>query len=371
MGKKQTLLAEHNIFFENGKLFIEDNQITFANYKILDLINNGANAIILKAQGNIANEIVAIKIWIPNGKSDCNIQSIKEITKLANLNKERTNQNLIRYYASGKIENKDYYYCIMEYLDMDEYVTLREKCKEEMLLNEKYEILMNIVSGLRYAQENMIFHGDLHSDNVLIRKSDNTVKIIDFGTSFRNHAYSKQRDNKMTLGLAKFLLGKDWNDKLIVLSQKPETLPQNVVRLIVKTTAKIVVLLDFWEHGNVDTIVEDIAVFATLVPFFNLKFIKESLFKSNNVPEYFKEIFKEKLITQLYENTADVKFDTLEAMYIESQKRFIKLCEQNPCENCIYPNYDQAKLFNSPLYAKYFGQDERAVERQEIERVIE
>nr|WP_302111469.1 protein kinase family protein [uncultured Acetatifactor sp.] len=370
MGKKQELLDKHKIIFRNGELLIGKNKITFDDYLILDMVNNGANAIILKAQGNVANEVVAIKVWIPDEKPDRNIQSIKEITKLANLNKEKPNTNLVRYYGSGIVNG--YYYCIMEYLDMDRYVTLREKHIDRMLLQERYQLLMHIVSGLRYAQENMIFHGDLHADNILVNKTDNTIKIIDFGTSFRNQIYSKKRDNKMTLELGKTLLREEWDRRLIVFYDTSlEQLPQNAIRLLVKATAKILVLLDFWKYGNVETIVEDIALFATLVPFFDLKFLVDCLFQHREVPEHFKQIFKEKIITELYQSARDVEFDELEEMYAEHQRRFIKLCENEPRENYIYRDYQQAVLFNGALYARYFAEDESVIERIEIEQAIE
>jgi len=56
---------------------------------------------------------------------------------------------------------------------------------------------------------------------------------------------------------------------------------------------------------------------------------------------------------------------------MESQRRFITLCEKEPRENYIYRDYHQATLFNGPLYAKYFWEDENAIERLEIERIIE
>lgn len=370
MGKKQELLCKYKITFQKGELLIGNNKITFADYSILGLVNNGANAIILKAQGIVAKEIVAIKIWVPDEKTDRNIQSIKEITKLSNLNKEKSNANLVRYYGSGIVNG--YYYCIMEFLDMDKYITLREKHIDRMLLQERYQLLMHIVSGLRYAQENMIFHGDLHDENILVNKIDNTIKIIDFGTSFRNHLYSKKRDNMMTLELGKALLREEWDNRLIVFYDiLLEQLPQNAIRLLVKATAKILVLLDFWKYGNIETIVEDIALFATLVPFFNLRFLADCLFQHREVPERFKEIFKEKIITELYQSTRDVEFDELEEMYAEHQRRFIKKCENEPRENYIYRDYQQAALFNGELYAKYFAEDEKVIERIEIEQVIE
>ncbi len=340
------------------------------NYSLIEIVNNGANAIILKAKGTIANEIVAIKIWIPNNKFDSAEQSIKEITKMANINDVKYTPNLIKYYGSGFANG--YYYCIMEFFDKDDYVTLRDRLKNTMTLHERYQILMNVVSGLRYAQEKLIFHGDLHADNILISKKDNAAKIIDFGTSFRDRRYSKQRDNKMTLEIGKSLLREELNENLIMFyGITLEKLPQNAIRLIVKATAKIVVLLDFWKEGNVKTVIEDIALFATLVPFFNLRLLVNILFENREVPESFKNVFKERIITELFQDTLDMEFDELEKMYAESQKRFINLCKKEPRENYIYRDYHQATLFNGPLYAKYFAEDEVAVERFEIEQIIE
>lgn len=370
MGKKDELIKRNNIRFENEKLSINGKAIVINDYTFLGIVNNGANAIILKAKGIIAKETVAIKIWIPSSKPDSAMQSMNEIAKMASISTINYTPNLIKYYGSG-IAN-GYYYCIMEFLDNDCYMTLRDKLEKPMSLHERYQVLMNIVSGLRYAQENLLFHGDLHADNILINKKDNTAKIIDFGTSFRNRLYSKQRDNKMTLEIGKSLLAKELNEDLIIFYDiTPEQLPQNAIRLIVKATAKIVVLLDFWKVGNVDTIVEDISLFVTMVPFFNLRLLVSILFENRNVPEMFKKLFKDKIITELFQQTMDMEFDELEKMYAEKQKRFINLCEREPRENYIYRDYHQAVLFNGPLYAKYFADDEVAVERLEIEQVIE
>lgn len=370
MGKKDEFMVKHNIVFNGEILSIEEKAIQFDDYTILSVVNNGANAVVLKARGNIANEIVAIKIWVPDERADRLEQSVNEIKKMAKLNAEEYSKSLIRYYASGCTNG--FYYCIMEYLDTNNYITLKERQKENMVLNERYQILMNIVSGLRCTQESMIFHGDLHSENILINKRDSSIKLIDFGTSFRNQLYSKKRDNIMTFELAKTLLNEEWDSRLIVFYNTTiECLPQNAVRLIVKALAKIVVLLDFWKYGNVETVVEDIALFATLVPFFNIKYLVNCLFKEREVPEYYKKIFKEKIIVELYCKTMDVEFDEIEEVYAESQRRFIVLCESNPLEREIYRDSNQAKIFNGPLYEKYFAEDEEARAKMEIEKEIE
>ena len=86
---------------------------------------------------------------------------------------------------------------------------------------------------------------------------------------------------------------------------------------------------------------------------------------------HIKKIFKEKIIVELYCKTMDVEFDEIEEVYAESQRRFIVLCESNPLEREIYRDSNQAKIFNGPLYEKYFAEDEEARAKMEIEKEIE
>ena len=105
----------------------------------------------------------------------------------------------------------------------------------------------------------------------------------------------------MTLDLGKKLLEEEFDDNLIFYYQcKPETLPQNVIRLIVKATAKIIVLLDFWKNGDIEAVVEDIALFASLVPFFNLRLLEKLLFETREVPDRYKKILKRKLLLNCF-----------------------------------------------------------------------
>lgn len=363
----------HNIHLSEGTLYIDNKKISIKDYKLCKIINNGANAVILKAQGQVANENVAIKVWISGEKKDMELQSKNEIVKMSKINQLEYSRNLVKYYASGCVNG--YYYCVMEYLDSEDYITLREKLRtnKDLSLNERYQILMGIVSGLRYAQENGIFHGDLHLDNVLIDKSTNLIKIIDFGTSFRDRKYSQKRDNEMTLKLCVDILGNYYNNNLLVFfdNRRLENLPQNTIRLIVKAISKVTVLLDFWKYGRVETIVEDIALFVTIVPFFNLKEITELLFHDEECDDKFRELFKEKITTELYEKTKDIKFENLEDMYAYRQRQFVEWCMQNQRENGIYKDYESARIFNGPLYFQNYFIDEAVSERIEIEKVIE
>lgn len=364
MAKKDTLIEQNNISVDKGYVKIKDDSIKIDNYSIESIIGNGANAVVLKGSGQICvDDIVAIKIWVPDSREDRSQQYEEELKKFSKL-KDINSQYIINYYTSGMING--YYYCVMMYLDPQKYITLDKWLEVKRPLNIRYNTLMKILSGLRSAQENHIFHGDLHTKNIMINTEDNSIKIIDFGTSFRNKQYSKTRDNKMTFDLGKCLLDKEYDENLLVFySLKLEELPQNAVRLIVKALAKIIVLLNHWKSGNVDTIVKDIALFATLVPFFNITLIIELLFKKRSVPYKYKQIFMDTILIELskkiyndsvvknykYENIAD-KLCDIESLYKEAQKKFIHLCETKADEKYIYGDINQGRLFNSDLFGR-------------------
>lgn len=375
MGKKDRLIKDNNVVFESGKLKISEQEIVVNDYDMINMVGNGANAIVLEGQGKIAKEKVAIKIWIPTGENDrlMEIQSRNEITKLAKLTTSVYSPYLVQYYTSGTV--KEYSYCIMEYLDTSNYKTLRYKLDlpmEAIDLSDRYNILMQIASGLRFAHENKIFHGDLHLDNILVDR-ENNVKIIDFGTSFKNKDYSKERDNKMMLQACKDILGEYYIQSLVLISDDQlRTLPQNCTRLILKALTKIIVLLDHWKYGMVDTIVEDIALFATLVPFFNIRGIVDILFSENEDEEY-KKIFKEKIITELFSGTYqdDIEYEELDILYLAHQKKFIEHCDNDVRESSIYREVHQAKIFNDNLYSENYGDDEISSDKKEIAKLIQ
>ena len=66
MGRKEELVKKHGVSLKNNILHIDDNDISISGYQLNSVIGNGANAIIVKATGDIAKEPVAIKIWMKN-----------------------------------------------------------------------------------------------------------------------------------------------------------------------------------------------------------------------------------------------------------------------------------------------------------------
>lgn len=367
---RNNLLEISNVKFENQKLIIDGEIIDtlIHGYELIELVNHGANGIILKAKEIVTKKEIALKIWL-NRKEDSSEQAANEIAKIEALDENMYSPYLVHYRGSGFFGK--YNYCAIDYLAPKQYVTLKEYIRNDFSLYERYQIIKQIISGLRYAHEHDIYHGDLHPKNIMVEKSSKQIKIIDFGTSFRDKDYSKKRDNILMLQTAEFVLGKYYN-KDILMNVDCNILPANVIRLIIKAMSKIVVLISFWKEGKNEEVIRSIVLFCVLVPFFNLKALVKILFddEDNSNGEY-KKIFLDILIEYLIRIgiivSEDIDRGKVINKYTALQKIFVNICNHSSQEVDIYTvcSYDEVKRFNENLYM------ENITEREELEKLLE
>ena len=301
------------------------------------------------------------------------MQASKEITKIEMLDEDTYSPYMLRYRGSGMFGK--YNYCAMNYLEPKKYVTLKDYFEDDfsdrMNLYKRYNIIKQIVSGLRYAHEHNIYHGDLHTNNIMIEKSSGLVKIVDFGTSFRDKSYSRNRDNRLMMKTSTYVLG-DFYNADILMNIDYANLPSNAIRLIVKAMSKIIVLNSFWEYRHNEELVKSISFFCALVPFFNLGKIVDMLFYENKSSDNkYKKIFLDTLIEYMTKCRIIVHDDKnrgeISEKYMDLQKRFIEICNTSCYEADIYNccTWDEIKRFNENLYS------ENVTERDNIERILE
>ncbi|KGK89064.1 hypothetical protein DP73_10805 [Desulfosporosinus sp. HMP52] len=101
----------------------------------------------------------------------------KEIGALYKL---RQSENIVKLldYKSGKTTKGVFEGRIfLEYVDGD---TLHTKCPQIINIGDKYNVIQQLISALRYAHEIGIIHRDLNPRNIMITQ-DMRVKLIDFG----------------------------------------------------------------------------------------------------------------------------------------------------------------------------------------------
>ncbi|MBD7913047.1 serine/threonine-protein kinase [Clostridium cibarium] len=98
----------------------------------------------------------------------------REYMSLRRLNHEK----IIKYIDSG--QDDDNLYIVTEYYYGD---TLRDYItKNDITIEEKLKIAINITEALEYSHEKSVIHRDLKPDNIMINSPDD-IKIIDFGIS--------------------------------------------------------------------------------------------------------------------------------------------------------------------------------------------
>ncbi|WP_459195755.1 serine/threonine protein kinase [Wukongibacter baidiensis] len=174
-----------------NKIIIKDRaELVFDDIEFIDKIGRGANGICFKARTKYPNREVAFKLWLPRRgfAYPDRERFVNEINKII----EVDHTNIVKIHNANIIDG----YCYAIY-ELVEGTTLEEWLKEEHDYFERHHVLVEIISVLRKLDQKGVYHGDLHSNNILIRDITD-VKIIDFGTSiFSGHHHSKKRDKRI------------------------------------------------------------------------------------------------------------------------------------------------------------------------------
>ncbi|MGK9160785.1 protein kinase domain-containing protein [Bacillus subtilis] len=186
----------------------EWNDVFLKDIKFIELSGDGANGIVLKSIQESLNRKCAIKFWMPNKKAkNYNIvfeQYKEEVTKLANLN----DPSITKVYVADQTTG-GYSYSIMEWIEGE---TLHNwlKNNKNIFFNFRHVLFKQIIESIEKCHQIRLFHGDLHTKNILITDDDTGnneydlgVKILDFGTSLLTKEnkpdYSKHRESVLLL----------------------------------------------------------------------------------------------------------------------------------------------------------------------------
>lgn len=174
---KRTSLSTIDIQVNQDSLIIDGNTITIQNINFIkEMLPRGANGLVFQATDTQLQRLVAVKIWIPRqGDSrDRTQQALAEARKIARLNHE----NIVQIYQCSQLWN-GWIYSIMEYVNGMNLDAFIKAIHPDFF--QRYRIWKQIEEALNYSHNLGVFHGDLHPGNILI--IDETIKVIDFGTS--------------------------------------------------------------------------------------------------------------------------------------------------------------------------------------------
>jgi len=182
-------------------------------FTVLGPLGAGGMGQVYRALDDTLKRVVAIKRMAPKLQLDPADRQrfLKEAQRASALN----HPNIAAIY--DVLEDRGEILLVMEFI---EGVTLRQRMKDGMSLEEFLDIAAQCADGLGAAHESRIIHGDIKPDNIMLTPAKR-VKILDFGVARR---FTNADANDATLSAASMtasLSGTPAYMALEVLKQKP------------------------------------------------------------------------------------------------------------------------------------------------------
>jgi serine/threonine protein kinase len=145
-------------------------------YEIGKRLGHGGMATVYLARDRELGRSVAVKILADNLAGDDNLR--KRFKREARLAAKLDHPNVVQVYDVG--EEDDRPFIVMEHVDGG---TLADRLDRPRGLPpaERLPVLQQMCEGLGHAHERGLVHRDVKPQNLLLRKTDGCLKIVDFG----------------------------------------------------------------------------------------------------------------------------------------------------------------------------------------------
>ena len=166
-------VAEHFTEGEVAHVLQKGQQI--GNYLILDHLGSGGMGEVYLAKDSRLDRTVAVKILFADIAADKRrMQRFRQEAKVAS---SLNQPNILTIFEFGEVDGLTF--LAAEFVDGE---TLRDYLRGKRLkLSEILDINIQILAALDAAHEARIVHRDMKPDNVMIRRRDHVVKVLDFG----------------------------------------------------------------------------------------------------------------------------------------------------------------------------------------------
>ena len=166
-------VAEH--FTDDEEALALQKGQQFGSYLILDHLGTGGMGQVYLAQDSRLGRTVALKILSSDVADD--ERRMQRFRQEAKVTSSLNQPNILTIFESGEIDNLTF--IAAEFVDGE---TLREYLRRKRpKLRKILDITIQILAALDAAHEAMIVHRDIKPDNVMIRRRDHVVKVLDFG----------------------------------------------------------------------------------------------------------------------------------------------------------------------------------------------
>lgn len=162
------------LFVGEEKLSLEKGQL-FGSYVILDHLGTGGMGEVYKARDSRLDRVVALKILSAEVAADK--RRMQRFRQEARVSSSLNHPNIVTIFEFGEVDGLTF--LSTEFVDGE---TLRDLLKGKRLkLDEVIDIGLQMLAALDAAHEAKIVHRDMKPENVMIRRRDHVVKVLDFG----------------------------------------------------------------------------------------------------------------------------------------------------------------------------------------------
>ena len=172
-------------------------QVLGGRYLLKDKVGTGGMATVYRAQDQVLNRTVAVKIMLPQYAGDATFAARfkQEAQAAAGL----SSPYIVGVYDWGK--DGDTYYIVMEYLRGTD---LKSGIRSHGALDPKKvaQIGSQICAALSVAHKHEIIHRDIKPQNIMVLP-DGNIKVMDFGIARAKNSHLTQDNN--VLGTAHYV----------------------------------------------------------------------------------------------------------------------------------------------------------------------
>jgi serine/threonine-protein kinase len=146
-------------------------------YHILELVGEGAMGVVYKAKDSVLDRMVAVKVMNDAiaRQDELRTRFLREAQAAASLQ----HPNVVSIYDLGEVDG--HLYIAMEFVHGADLETLMET-HEPLSLQQKLDIIIDVLSGLSFAHKRGIVHRDIKPANIRIAE-DGRAKLMDFGVA--------------------------------------------------------------------------------------------------------------------------------------------------------------------------------------------
>jgi serine/threonine protein kinase len=146
-------------------------------YELQDRLGHGGMATVYRARDLKLDREVAIKLLADNFAGDDEVRS--RFSREARLAARLDHPNVIQVFDVG--EDDDRPYIVMEHVDGGTLADRLSRRGRSPDRTEALRLLGQLCDGLGHAHSKKLVHRDIKPQNLLLRKSDDCLKITDFG----------------------------------------------------------------------------------------------------------------------------------------------------------------------------------------------